>query len=68
MRKKIAYFVAALTLSVAATVSASFVTTANTLDQSCNGKCKRAYNACINAGNTPPSCNASYQGCISSCK
>ncbi|HKS30135.1 MAG TPA: hypothetical protein VJS44_20090 [Pyrinomonadaceae bacterium] len=68
MKKKLAYFVAALAISVAATVSASFVTTANPLDPSCNGKCKRAYNACINGGNNPPSCNASYQGCISSCK
>lgn len=66
MKKKVTYFVAALTISVAATLSASFAVKAG--DPSCNGKCKRAYNACINAGNTPPSCNASYQGCISSCK
>lgn len=64
--KKVAYFVAALTISVAATLSASFAVRAG--DPSCNGKCKRAYNACIATGTNPPSCNAAYQGCISSCK
>lgn len=68
MRRKLAYFVTAMAISLAATLSASLVTAANTVGQSCQGKCKRAYNACINGGNNPPSCNASYQGCISSCK
>lgn len=68
MRRKLAYFMAAMAISMAATLSASFVTTANTGGQSCQGKCKRAYSACINGGNNPPSCNAAYQGCISSCK
>jgi hypothetical protein len=67
MRRKLAYFMAAMTISLAATLSASYVTTANTV-QSCQGKCNRAYQACINRGNNPPSCNAAYQGCISSCK
>lgn len=66
--KKIMYFVAALTIAAATTLPASFTTTASTLDPSCNGKCKRAYNACIATGTNPPSCNAAYQGCISSCK
>lgn len=66
MKKKVTVLVAALALSAAAALSTSFA--AKKGDPSCQGKCKRAYNACIAAGNTPPSCNASYQGCASSCK
>lgn len=67
MKRKVAYLVAVLSISAAA-LSASFATSANAIDPSCNGKCKRAYNACIATGTNPPSCNAAYQGCISSCK
>lgn len=67
MRKRLAFFVATIVMALALVVPASFGSVSSLL-QSCQGKCKRAYNACINAGNTPPSCNASYQGCISSCK
>jgi hypothetical protein len=66
MKKKIAYLVAALALSAAAALSTPFAAKGG--GPSCQGKCNRAYNACINGGNNPPSCNASYQGCISSCK
>lgn len=66
MKKKIAYLVAVLVIFVAAALAGSFAVRAG--DPSCQGKCHRAYNACIAAGNSPPSCHASYQGCISSCK
>ena len=65
MRKKLAFLTASLVMAAALALPMSSPSAAG---QSCMGKCKRAYNACINRGNNPPSCNASYQGCISSCK
>ena len=67
MTKRLALFTAAIVMALAF-VLPGVSTNASTLMQSCMGKCKRAYNACIARGNNPPSCNASYQGCISSCK
>ena len=68
MKKKIAYFSASCALAVGVAFSAYLYAPSKAAVQSCQGKCKRAYNACVAGGNTPPSCNAAYQGCISSCK
>ena len=67
MKKRLALFAATIVMALAF-VLPTFSTNAATLMQSCQGKCKRAYNACIATGTNPPSCNAAYQGCISSCK
>ena len=67
MKKRVTFFAATAVMTLALVVPA-FSGSMATLMQSCQGKCKRAYNACINGGNNPPSCNAAYQGCISSCK
>ncbi|HLL76681.1 MAG TPA: hypothetical protein VK421_15610 [Pyrinomonadaceae bacterium] len=68
MKRKIAYFASSFALAMGIAFSASFYAPTNAAVQSCQGKCNRAKQACLNAGNTPPSCNAAYQGCISSCK
>ncbi len=67
MKRKLTYLAAALLITSASVVSLSFGT-ARAAVESCQGKCHRAYQACVNTGTNPPSCNASYQGCISSCK
>lgn len=68
MKRKIAYFASSFALATAFAFSASLYAPSKAAVQSCQGKCKRAFNACMATGTNPPSCNASYQGCISSCK
>ncbi|HZI18991.1 MAG TPA: hypothetical protein VEY09_10395 [Pyrinomonadaceae bacterium] len=71
MKKKIAYFAASFALAGAFTFSASFYAPTSAAVESCQGRCNRAKNACLNTAQTTgeaAQCNKSYQGCISSCK
>ena len=70
MKRKLTYFAGSFVLATAFAFGVSFQSV-NGAAQSCQGQCKRAFNACVNTAQTTSEkaqCNKSYQGCISSCK
>jgi len=71
MKRRIVFLAAMLLIVFAAAFQLGFVSPkANAGDPSCNGKCNRAYNACVATARTVSAeaqCNKAYQGCISSC-